>query len=234
MARYKWCVLVDADSEIPKDWLVRLLQATPQASAIVAPAWLVGQKRLSSLLAAYEGNLVQIEAVGGQRGAPPTWAQDAAGPCDRLGYEPDFSCGAANSPAMTIWSYSSYPPQAIQLSWAPSHSVAPVGFRRALHRKWRHLQTARHYPWRLRLSLAAAPALQLTGTLLSLLHPLSWPALLLPPLAKAFSLYLLQAPSPHTALWADLPLLALQTLYPIGTTLRKKTWILAIFAQANA
>lgn len=126
------------------------------------------------------------------------------------------------------------PRKAISLHWAPTYSPAPATFGLAVHRKWRHLQTAKHYPTLLRLSLALPPALQLVGGLLGLLQPISWPALLLAPLAKALALCKLKAPHALAPLWADLPLLTLQTLYPIGAALRKKTWIFTNFVQAYA
>lgn len=223
-ARYEWCVLVDSDSEIPNDWIERLLSAGAGIAAILAPAWLRSRKGFGALLAAYEGNLVQLEAVGRAAWGWPYMATGRGWAIRRAWLRLGLFLWRGELSGDDDLTLQLLPRRAIELRWVPTYSEAPPTFWAAFRRKWRHLQTAKHYPAPLRLSLALPPAIQLIGALSGLLQPMSWPALLLPPLAKALALHKVGTPHPLAPLWADLPLLAFQTLYPLGAALRKKTW----------
>ncbi len=229
-AQYEWCVLVDSDSFIPEGWPEVLLRESEGVSAILAPAWLEKHGGLSALLSAYEGNLVQLEAVGRAAWGFPYMATGRGWAVRRAWLRLGLFLWRKELSGDDDLTLQLIPSKAISLRWAPTRSPAPASFGLAVRRKWRHLQTAKHYPPLLRLSLALPPALQLVGGILGLLQPISWPALLLAPLAKALALYKLKAPHALAPLWADLPLLTLQTLYPIGAALRKKTWIFITFA----
>lgn len=224
-AQHDWLVLVDSDCEIPKDWIEKLLCDSAEVSALIAPSWLRRREGLSSLLAAYEGNLVQLEAVGRAAWGWPYMATGRGWAVRRAWLRTGLFLWRSEISGDDDLTLQLIPRRAIGLRWAPTFSEAPPTFRIAFRRKWRHLQTAKHYPTLLRLSLALPPAVQLMGALLAFLQPLSWPAVLLPPIAKALALSKLKAPHALAPLWADLPLLALQSLYPIGTLLRKKTWL---------
>ncbi|MCS7189445.1 MAG: glycosyltransferase, partial [Bacteroidia bacterium] len=63
LAKYSWCVLIDADVRLPPHWLSGLMAPMQGKLAIIAPAWLEGKGGIGKI-AAYEANLIQLEALG--------------------------------------------------------------------------------------------------------------------------------------------------------------------------
>ncbi|MEN3040114.1 MAG: glycosyltransferase [Bacteroidia bacterium] len=222
VARYTWCVIVDADVWMAPDWLGRLMEGAQLTSqAVIGYAWLWGDGSLSSELAAYEASLVQLESIGRAKWRFPYmstgrgWAVRRAWLLVGLYAWREVISGDDDLTLQLI------PSSGVRVSAARSWSWAPTSFATAYRRKWRHLQTARHYRMGLRLSLAVAPILQMTLLLLALWTP--W-VLVGMPVVKFLALAAVRAPKPYVALWADWVLILLQILYPIGVMRSRRQW----------
>lgn len=233
-ARHTWCVVVDADVVAPEGWLTDLMAASEGKVAVIAPAWIEGGPSWASQLASYEAALVQAEGLGWAAwGAPYLatgrgWAVRKSWLLAGLFAWRGLLSGDDDLTLQLI------PPQKVGIARTASRSPAPRSFRAAFLRKWRHLQTAPHYPWTLQLRLGIAPALQLAGLVGWLLAPQAWPALLLPPTAKLLALTWMHAPIKLQALLYDWPLFFLQGGYPLGALVRKRTWALLPLYGAHA
>jgi len=225
LAQYTWCVCIDADVVLSLDWLRAVMRAAPGHVAVLTPAWLLPKGGLGSALAAYESALVQVEALGRAAWGSPYMATGRGWAVRRAWLRAGLSRWRSELSGDDDLTFQLIPPNRVGLSAAATCSPAPASFGEAFHRKWRHLQTARHFPLSLRLSLAFVPFLQLMGGIgVVVFAPTAWPALLIPPLAKYLALRLFQAPCAAIALWADWLVLALQALYPIGAYLPKAHW----------
>ncbi|GIV24215.1 MAG: hypothetical protein KatS3mg025_1874 [Bacteroidia bacterium] len=225
LAQYAWCVCIDADVVLSLDWLRGVMGVASGHVAVIAPAWLVSGGSLGGRLAAYEAALVQVEAIGRAAWGRPYMATGRGWGVRRAWLRAGLSPWRTELSGDDDLTFQLIPPRQVSLSSAATFSPAPASFREAFHRKWRHLQTARHFSLGLRLSLACIPLLQAVGGIsVVALAPMAWPALLIPPLAKGIALYLFRAPGAAVALWADWILLLLQALYPLGVYLRKARW----------
>ncbi len=225
LARYSWCVCIDADVVLPPGWLIAVMGVAPGCVAVITPAWLVAGRGLWSALAAYESALVQVEAIGRAAWGRPYMATGRGWAVRQAWLRAGLSRWRSELSGDDDLTFQLIPPNPVGLSAAATCSPAPASFWAAFHRKWRHLQTARHFPLSLRLSLALIPFLQLMGGIgVVVFAPTAWPALWIPPLAKYLTLRLFQAPGATIALWADWFVLVLQTLYPLGAYLPKAHW----------
>lgn len=226
MAQYDWCVLVDADTILPEGWLTELLRVSTGKNAVVAPAWLLPDRRISSQIASYEAALVQAETVGWAALCRPYMATGRGWAIRKAWLRAGLFRWRRELSGDDDLTFQLLPSSAIALSLSPTYSEAPKNFTQAARRKWRHLQTARQYSWPLRLRLAIAPLCQMLGFLAVFCFPFTAGALLLPPLAKAYALRAAGWRFIGKGLLWDLPLLFLQSLYPLGVWLRRQVWVL--------
>ncbi|MCS7163021.1 MAG: glycosyltransferase family 2 protein [Bacteroidia bacterium] len=228
-AQYDWCLLRDDDTWGSAPWLTQMQKALQAPyEAIIAPAWLVPQGTLASWLAAYEAALVQVEALGRAALGFPYMATGRGWAVRRKWLALALYRWRGELSGDDDLTLQLIPSQWVGLSPACTFSAAPSTFLQAVQRKWRHLQTARHYPWGLRLSLGIFPFLQVAILPLLPWAPSASIALLFPPLAKSLALRLFRAPLSWLVILLDWPLVLLQGTYLVGAQLRKTTW--CIFA----
>lgn len=233
-ARYGWCVVIDADVVLPEGWLAGLMEASEGKAAVITPAWLKGGSSLASEVAAYEAALVQVEGLGWAAWGAPYLATGRGWAVRRNWLLAGLFAWRGLLSGDDDLTLQLLPREKVGLAQVASLSPAPRSFRAAWLRKWRHLQTAPHYPWSLRLRLVIAPVLQLAGMVCWLLAPQAWPALLLPPAAKLLVLTWMQAPVKSRVLLYDWPLFFLQLAYPLGALVRKHAWALLPLYRAHA
>ncbi|MCX7606914.1 MAG: glycosyltransferase [Bacteroidia bacterium] len=226
LASYEWCVLIDADVDTSTFWLERLMRSSSGKEAVLAPAWLIPQSALGSRLSAYEAALVQVEALGRAAMGYPYMATGRGWAIRKSWLRAGLYRWRKEISGDDDLTFQMLPSAYVGIATEPTYSQAPASFQTALLRKWRHLQTARAYPFLLRVSLALPPLLQLLSVLGPIWSPEALPALFLPPVAKAIALAFMRAPRATITLWLDPVLLLLQVFYPVGAWVRKNTWAL--------
>lgn len=222
LASYEWCVVADADIVIGPNWLSQLMSlADAQALSVIGWAWLYDKGGIFSRLAAYEAALVQLEAVGRASWGFPYMSTGRGWAIRRAWLKAGLYAWREEVSGDDDLTLQLLPSRGVRVSGAASYSPAPLTFQAAFHRKWRHLQTARYYPWYLRLSLALPHIMQ--ALVLVSAYILPW-GIIFPPLSKALALRWVKAQHPWRALWADWILWGLQVLYPVGAYVRRSRW----------
>lgn len=220
-ARHDWCIVLDADTEIPKAWLSQMMGAAAGSVAVIGHAWLRGSGSLGSRLAAYEAALVQLESVGRARWGFPYMSTGRGWAVRRAWLRGGLFLWREVLSGDDDLTFQLLPKSLIRVAPTYTISAAPPTLLAALRRKWRHLQTARFYSLSLRISLASVPFLQMLLFFTAYWAPMS---LLFPPIAKALALWRVGAPQAWVAIWADWLLIALQLLYPLGTWIKRSRW----------
>lgn len=221
LAQYDWCVCLDADVEVAEGFLIQWMEYAAKGVAILAPAWL----KAGYPLAVYEANLVQVEALGRASWGAAYMATGRGWAVRKAWLQTGLFAWKEEISGDDDLTFQLLPDKKVVLSPIATYSSAPPTLHQALLRKWRHLQTAKHYPFLLSVSLALLPLLQLTSICAGLLSGNWLLPLLLPPLAKMSALLLVRAPHPERALYLDWLLLLLQPLYLVGAFWRKHLWL---------
>lgn len=224
-AQYEWVVILDADVQVPPDFLQMLMwPANLQTAAILALGWLRPVRGLASLAAAWESNCIQLEGLGRAAWGFPYlstgrgWAVRKAWLMGGLWLWKEVLSGDDDLTLQLI------PSKYVAVSIAETFSPAPEGWRSYLKRKWRHLQTAPHYSLGLRSSLALPPLAYALLWLCAFIAPKLWLAPLVVWMSRFLALTYLKAPGPVYIALTDPLQLLLSALYPLLAYLPRKKW----------
>ncbi|MCS7296883.1 MAG: glycosyltransferase [Bacteroidia bacterium] len=220
-AQYEWCVVLDADVEVGNQWLIHLMEGGEGRVAGLGRGWLKAGDSFFSWIAAYEAALVQVESIGRALWGFPYMSTGRGWAVRREWLKAGLYAWREELSGDDDLTLQLLPKGSIQVTRAWTLSPAPSTFLAAFYRKWRHLQSARHYPFGLQLSLAIPPFLQVV---LLLLSPFAQIPILFVLLTKMIVLWRYEYKHPCMVWWAEWVVLVLQCLYPIGVWWRRYQW----------
>ena len=223
VARYDWVVVLDADVEVEKDYLSRLMERIEEGvMAVVGLGWLQG-KGMGGL-GAWEAALIQLESVGraawgcAYMATGRAWAVQKSWLKQGLYLWREVISGDDDLTLQLI------PARYVRASAATTISDAPPCLRAYLQRKQRHLQTGRYYRRGTLLSLGFIAGGYLALWVIPLLTGAFWGAPLLVWLARTSAVFLCGAPIGWSGpLWDGL-LVVLQSAYPVLGLMRVRRW----------
>ncbi len=224
VASYEWIVVLDADVQVERAYLSRLMEVVEEGViAVVGLGWLRG-KGVGSL-GAWEAALIQLESVGraawgcAYMATGRGWAVRKSWLKQGLYLWREVISGDDDLTLQLI------PTRYVRGSAAATISDAPRSLGAYLRRKQRHLQTGRYYGIGMLLSLGIVAGGYSALWGVALLTGDFWGAPLLVWLARIFAVFLCGAPVGWSGpLWEGV-LVVLQTaVYPLLGLVRVKRW----------
>lgn len=224
VASYEWIVVLDADVEVERDYLSRLMEAVEEGViAVVGLGWLRG--RGMGVLGAWEAAIIQLESVGratwgcAYMSTGRGWAVQKSWLKQGLYLWREVISGDDDLTLQLI------PPRYVRGSAAHTISDAPPTLQTYLRRKQRHLQTGRHYRRGTLLSVGFIAGGYSALWAIALLTGDFWEAPLLVWLARTLAVFLCRAPVGWSGpLWEGVLVILQSAVYPLLGLMQVKRW----------